>query len=278
MWRSRFTLGAFRVSQPLWAGGKAKPGWTVPPDQMFHPQIPDRHFYGDHWFYHGFTLFLRGVRPYLEKIGRDTIKTAWYLGHDCLYFPLQQFVSAHNPDVRYLAIMSISALVVYWDVGHRLYYEPPRALQNLRNAVSLAEADRLDKEGFWDSNSETQEKKIQKYNMEHQRLNALWEEAITDATETRSFEVLCSYLAPKEVTPHPVDKMPLRLNMMPYGDSNTDTITFSTPKTEMVYSTNANSQHGPQVFGDYVDRVDPKPPNLRHARSFFMEAYTAPTK
>eukprot|EP00913_Durusdinium_trenchii_P011959 g11234.t1 len=121
-----------------------------------------------------------------------------------------------------------------------------------------AMGDELVKKGFFMSDAEDVHLNLpHNYDHDVERLNHLWEKAIADATETRSFEKLCEHL---EVDP---DKLPTdipkpiswRFSLMPYGRDDPDAKTFSfapvdSPAASNYFLLDAGSS------GDYIDRQD----------------------
>merc|ERR1719373_1490455 len=128
-----------------------------------------------------------------------------------------------------------------------------------------AVGDELVKKGFFMSDAEEADSRKDKYDHTCERLNALWEEALADATQTRSFDKLCSHLA---VDPShlPVKELPMpiswRFSLMPYGRDDPDAKTFGfapvdTPAGSNYFLGDAGS------VGDYIDRQDNKPNPIR---------------
>jgi len=141
-----------------------------------------------------------------------------------------------------------------------------------------ATGDKLMKSGFFKSDAEEHESQHHDYEHTTERLEALWEAAIADATESRSFDKLVAAL---EVTDNAIHDIPKPINwrfsMMPYGRDDPDTKTTGSaaadkPKDglfELLPSGNS---------GDYGDRQDNKPSPIRKARHYYTSAYLPPTK
>merc|ERR1719160_2014424 len=136
--------------------------------------------------------------------------------------------------------------------------------------------DQLVQQGFFASDAEDHEKRTEGYNHTSERLNALWETAIADATQARSFDRLCEHLAVDHNEVHDLPKpISWRFSMMPYGRDDPDTKTtgfaaVDTPKSgvfEMLPSGDS---------GDYIDRQDNKPNPIRKARHMYTAAYLPP--
>merc|ERR1719437_270472 len=81
-----------------------------------------------------------------------------------------------------------------------------------------AVGDELVKKGFFMSDAEDADTRAGGYSATTERLNSLWEAALADATEARSFDRLCEHLA---VDPAHLPDLPKpvswRFSMMPYG-------------------------------------------------------------
>merc|ERR1711862_1081869 len=126
--------------------------------------------------------------------------------------------------------------------------------------------DELVGKGFFQSDAEDIEARQAACNHTTERLNAVWEEALADATQARSFDKLCEYLSVSDNEIQDIPKpISWRFSMMPYGRDDPDTKTtgfapVDTPKSgvfEMLPSGDS---------GDYIDRQDNKPNPIRKAR------------
>merc|ERR1711879_545732 len=136
----------------------------------------------------------------------------------------------------------------------------------------------LVKKGFFMSDAEEADTKQEKALHTVERLNGLWEEALADATQARSFDKLCEHL---EVHDSPLHDLPKpiswRFSMVPYGREDPDAKTFGfapvdTPSGSNYFLLDAGST------GDYIDRQDNKPNPIRKARHMYTSAYIPPTK
>merc|ERR1712159_977633 len=123
------------------------------------------------------------------------------------------------------------------------------------------------------SDAEDAESRHNAYSHDTDRLNALWDAALADATQLRSFDKLCEHLDLAETPIHELPKpISWRFSMMPYGRDDPDTKTtgfapVDTPKSgvfEMLPSGDS---------GDYIDRQDNKPNPIRKARHMYTAAY-----
>eukprot|EP00918_Siedleckia_nematoides_P005795 GHVU01012704.1.p3 GENE.GHVU01012704.1~~GHVU01012704.1.p3 ORF type:complete len:155 (-),score=9.88 GHVU01012704.1:1239-1703(-) len=81
------------------AGGAAKPTWAVPKDKLGGPSMRDRAYALENPEYSGFTLWLRALRPYLQKALGDVATTLRGTATG-VYTPLRNAWVAHNPDLR----------------------------------------------------------------------------------------------------------------------------------------------------------------------------------
>jgi len=281
---SRPLLAGFSRTRLLRAGGSddAKPRWTLPADDYqkytFQPSIPDKHFNIGHWNYAPITVWLRLRRPAMEKILGDV----WGTTKGCagaVYNPVKASADVHLPGFGYKVLGVLGALLGYnlsvWMITDRM-----EAWTFLEKMHLFAIGDKLTKDGFFRSESEDVEARTQDYNMSHMRLNTLWEDALADATQKRSFDALVSHLEVDEAH-RPVADVPKpvswRFNMMPYGADN--------PDTKTVGFADVDSPGGSNIFlldmgsvGDYPDRQDNKPNPIRKGRHMYTAAYLPPTK
>lgn len=97
---SRPFTAFFQRSPILRSSGSAKPGWHVSKQQRWGPEISDNQYFSEHPTYTGFVLWIRGIRPYLEKLIGDSYNTAFYLVVNCVINPLKNVIVRHNPDIR----------------------------------------------------------------------------------------------------------------------------------------------------------------------------------
>merc|ERR1712107_295011 len=120
--------------------------------------------------------------------------------------------------------------------------------------------------------------RVHGYEHTTERLSALWEDALADATQARSFDKLCDHLNLEESPIHDIPKqISWRFSMMPYGRDDSDAQTFGfapvdTPSGSNYFLLDAGST------GDYIDRQDNKPNPIRKGRHMYSAAYLPPTK
>jgi len=284
---------ALRVAQPLrfqftsrvlraGGGGDDKPRWTLPAGDYhkftYQPSIPDKHFNVAHWNYAPFTMWLRARRPAIEKFIGDGYSTVVGTAQ-CVWNPVQAIVDKNLPGFGY-KVLGIIGLLVGYNISVLYVTRRTEAWMFLEKMRLYAVGDELVKQGFFMSDHEDTESKQHNYEHTTHRLEHLWEHAIAEATEARSFDKLVAALEvdegnlPLNDIPKPVT---WRFNMMPYGRDDPDTKTTGfaaadAPRSgvfEMLPSGDS---------GDYIDRQDNKPNPIRKARHMYTAAYLPPTK
>ncbi|KAF4649087.1 hypothetical protein FOZ61_001753, partial [Perkinsus olseni] len=291
--------GLLRFSRVARSGaGDVKPRWTLPSKDYlkycYQPSIPDKHYFGAHWNYVPATMWLRARRPAMENIGKSMYgvvkESAQYVTR-----PLGQFVQYNCPGFLHKVVAvfglwmaySLTLRYTYGDMNNNWFY--------LDKMHSYAQANELADKGFWDTKQQAQAKKEKEYSDTCNRLNDLWDKAISEATEARSFGKLyclvrgpsynmallpCEALKVDEEDALPLEGVPnkvqWRFGMIPYGSDNPDTQLFPTPEEEQ--PAGAYQFMDPSSYGDYIERVDNKPNPLRKARHLFTSAYMPPTK
>jgi len=136
----------------------------------------------------------------------------------------------------------------------------------------------LVKQGFFKSDADDAESKQHDYDHTVGRLNSLWETAIAEATQSRSFDKLVEHL---EVKDNDVKDIPQpiswRFSMMPYGATNPDTQTTGFAPVD-THAGGITFLLDMGSTGDYCDRQDNKPNPIRKARHMYTSAYIPPTK
>lgn len=285
---------ALRLAQPrrfrfatrvLRAGGgsdDSKPRWTLPAGDYhkftYQPSIPDKHFNVAHWNYAPFTMWVRARRPAMEKLIGDAYATATSVASQA-WSPIEAVVERNLPGFGY-KVIGIIGLLLGYNISVMYVTNRTEAWMFLEKMRLYAVGDGLMKSGFFMSDAEDHESKHHAYEHTTERLEHLWEVAIAEATEARSFDKLVASLEVDENSlpltdlPKPVS---WRFSMMPYGRDDPDTKTTGfaasdAPRSgvfEMLPSGNS---------GDYVDRQDNKPNPIRKARHMYTAAYLPPTK
>jgi len=274
----------FRLTRFLRAGGAddAKPRWTLPESDYhkytYQPSIPDKHFNIGHWNYAPITMWLRARRPAMEKVLGDVWSTLSATG-TAVWSPVQCSIDSNLPGFGYKVLGLVGALIGY---NLAVIYVTNRTeawffLEKLR---LYAVGDDLVNKGFFKSDAEEADSRQEAYSHDTDRLNALWEEALADATQARSFDKLASYLEvdPNHLPLHDIPKpISWRFSMLPYGrdDPDTKTVGFAavdTPASSNYFLLDIGST------GDYIDRQDNKPNPIRKGRHMYTAAYLPPTK
>lgn len=271
-----------RVTRALRAGGAddAKPRWTLPEVDYhkftYQPSIPDKHFNIGHWNYAPITLWLRARRPAMEKVIGDVVSTL-----KCTYKattgPVSKTMEVHLPGFGYKVLGVVGALL-----GYNLFvmYVTNRteAYMFLEKLRLYSVGDELVNRGFFKSDSEEVEGRLEETAKTTGRLNALWETALDEATKAKSFEKLCEHLAVEE-TAIPALPQPItwRFSMMPYGRDDPDSQTFGFPDVDSPRGS-VTPLLDTGSTGDYIDRQDNKPNPIRKGRHMYASAYLPPTK
>jgi len=272
----------FRLARVLRAGGAddAKPRWTLPEADYhkytYQPSIPDKHFNIGHWNYAPITMWLRARRPAMERVFGDVWATLKCTA-TAVSAPVVRISDTHLPGFGYKVFGVLGALL-----GYNLFvnYVTARteAWMFLEKLRLYAVGDELVNKGFFMSDAEDADTRADAYSHDTERLNKLWEEALADATEARSFEKLCAHLA---VDPSQVPELPQpiswRFSMMPYGRDDPDAKTFGFAAVDTPGSGNTPllDMGSP---GDYIDRQDNKSNPIRKGRHMYTAAYLPPTK
>lgn len=274
----------FRVTRVLRAGGAddAKPRWTLPEKDYhkytYQPSIPDKHFNIGHWNYAPITMWLRARRPAMERVLTDVSGTLKTTGL-AVWAPVQTSLDNNLPGFGYKVLGLLGVLLGY-NLSVVYVTNRTEAWMFLEKMRVHALGDGLVKQGFFMSDAEDGDSRQEQFNHTTERLNALWEEALADATQARSFDKLCEHLA---VDPHhlPITELPKpiswRFGLMPYGRDDPDTKTTGFAAVD----THAASNYfllDMGSTGDYIDRQDNKPNPIRKGRHMYTAAYLPPTK
>jgi len=242
----------------------------------YQPSIPDKHFNVGHWNYAPITMWLRARRPTMERVLGDVWSTTKAVA-GAVGRPMQATIDANLPGFGY-KVLGLVGLLVGYNLSVMYATSRTEAWMFLEKLRLYALGDELVKKGFFMSDAEDAE--TRQHDCEHttERLNALWEDALADATQARSFDKLCGYLAVDENPLHGVPKpISWRFSMMPYGREDPDSKTFGfapvdTPAASNYFILDAGST------GDYIDRQDNKPNPIRKGRHMYTAAYLPPTK
>jgi len=271
----------FHVARVLRAGGAddKTPRWALPAKDYhkftYQPTIPDKHFNIAHYNYAPITLWLRTRRPTLEKIGYAMYASARN-GFLCIYSPCANYWDNRLPGFGYKC-MGFLGLLIGYNLAVMYWLDRTEAFMMLEKLHLYRIGHALQAQGFFQTDAEDREHREHAVQHNAARLEALWETAITDATEKRSFETLVSYLPMNEnaVTSVP-EPISWRLSSMPYGRNNKDTKVFEFPAQDKRGDSNFQLDIGD--VGDYIDRHDNKSSPLCLARNLYTSVYLAPTK
>jgi len=275
-------LRAFRLARALRAGGAddAKPRWTLPEADYhkytYQPSIPDKHFNIGHWNYAPITMWLRARRPAMEKVLGDVWSTLKSTG-SAVSGPVVSVVETNLPGFGYKVLGALGALLGY-NIFVMNVTSRTEAWMFLEKLRLYAVGDELVHKGFFMSDAEDADKRQEGFDHTTERLNGLWEEAIADATQARSFDRLCQHL---EVDPSHLPDLPTpiswRFSMMPYGRDDPDAKTFGFAAVDTPGSSNTPLLDLGST-GDYIDRQDNKSNPIRKGRHMYTAAYLPPTK
>eukprot|EP00397_Hematodinium_sp_SG-2012_P016477 GEMP01016813.1.p1 GENE.GEMP01016813.1~~GEMP01016813.1.p1 ORF type:complete len:284 (+),score=50.67 GEMP01016813.1:81-932(+) len=273
-----------QLTRVLRAGGAEDvvPRWTLPSKDYhkytFQPTIPDKHFNIGHFNYAPITLWLRARRPTMEKVGfavKDTTVGIFYAAA----IPIRNSWDAHLPGFGYKC-MGFLGLLLGYNLSVMYWQDRTEAFMSLEKLALYRVAHNLQSNGFFQSESEEQDSRLQAFNLDSLRLEKLFAEALQDATEARSFERFASYLEvdeshnPLKSVPEPIS---WRLNSMPYGRDNPDAKVFDYPQQDKPADSNYFMLDMGSV-GDYIDRQDNKGNPIRKARHMYCSVYAPPTK
>jgi hypothetical protein len=228
----------FRASRVRLSGGDdVKPRWTLPSKDYlkytYQPSIPDKHFMGAHWNYAPATMWLRHYRPLMEEIAQAGYKTAssWV---KCITRPIARTAQAHIPGIGHKIIAALAMWATFSYVARSTYGEKMEAWALLDKLHSYAQGHNLGSEGFWDTEEMDAERRHKAAEETADRLEKLWQTSIAEATNARSFQVLCNKLAVTEVdenrlmtVPEPVS---WRFGMIPFDSIDAHTFPDSDRK------------------------------------------------
>jgi len=272
------------VTRVLRGGGATDkdPRWTLPSKNYhkytYQPTIPDKHFNVAHYNYAPFTLWLRARRPTLEKVGKDMISTATCTFY-AMYTPAARFWDARLPGFGYKCMGFLGVLLGY-NLAMMYWLDRTEAYMTLEKLALYKVGHGLNEGGFFDTESEDKNHRLQAQKDDMNRLQDLWDDALAAATETKKFDTLLQFLPvdeennPTKCVPEPID---WRLNSMPYGRENKDTRVFDKAPRDAPASSNFFTLDIGST-GDYIDREDNKSGNIAKQRYWYVSAYIPPTK
>lgn len=260
----------------------ADPRWTLPSKDYhkytYQPTIPDKHFNVAHYNYAPITLWLRARRPTLEKIGLAMINSAKNAFH-CFWTPFTNYWESRLPGFGYKC-MGFLGLLLGYNLAVMYWLDRTDAYMALEKLALYRVGHHLGQQGFFHTDQEDKDARCASQSDDMTRLQDLWKDALADATKTKSFNTLLSYLPFDESDP-PVKSVPeplnWRLNSMPYGRDNPDSKVFAsapkdTPAAENSFALDIGTT------GDYIDRQDNKAGSIAKGRHWYTSAYLPPTK
>lgn len=252
----------FRVARVLRAGGAddAKPRWTLPEKDYhkytYQPSIPDKHFNIGHWNYAPITMWLRARRKAMEKVIGDVYSTTVCVARG-LWNPIQANVDANLPGFGYKVLGLLGGLIGY-NLAVLYVTDRTEAWMFLEKLRLYAIGDQLVHKGFFASDAEEAENRQHAYSHDTERLENLWQDALADATQARSFDRLCEHLA---VDPDhlPITEIPKpiswRFSLMPYGRDDPDAKTVGFAPVDTPAASNYFLLHISSP-GDYIERPE----------------------
>merc|ERR1712187_950831 len=118
--------------------------------------------------------------------------------------PVLGVVETNLPGFGYKVLGALGALLGY-NIFVMYVTSRTEAWMFLEKLRLYAVGDELVHKGFFMSDAEDADTRPEAFNHTTERLNSLWEEAIADATQARSFDRLCQHL---EVDPRHVLDLP----------------------------------------------------------------------
>ncbi|CAD7947300.1 unnamed protein product [Amoebophrya sp. A25] len=279
---SPFTGAAVMGQKRFFAGGGGElhPGWSIPEKDYhkytYQPTIPDKHFYIGHYNYAPITLWLRSKRPTMELVMGSMYKTVVKMYDSSLRIVVEE-CDRNLPGFGLKCLGVLGALLGY-NIFVSYVVGQTESYMTLEKLKVHEMSQKMWASGFFASESEDQEARLQKYNLKVIELEALWEEALAEATQTRDFSKLLEKLQPEACPVEPLmEPLSWRFNMMPYGRDSPDTKTFpdngiDSPSSSLFFFGDVGST------GDYIERKDNKMAMLKKGRHLYTNAYIPPTK
>lgn len=270
-----------RLTRALRGGGADdKPRWGLPQvdyhKHTYQPSIPDKHFNAGHHNYAPITMWLRERRPAMEKVLGDVWSTL-KCGSAAVSGPVCAAADKHLPSF-FMKITGFFGALLGYNVFVSCVTDQTEAWMFLEKLRLYSVGDKLVQQGFFASDAEDADNRQEAYNQTTERLNALWDQAMSEATHAKSFDKLCEHLAvDEEQLPELAAPVTWRFSMMPYGREDPDAKTFGfapvdCPRNNVTPLLDLGSP------GDYIDRVDNKPNPIRKGRHMYTSAYLPPTK
>merc|ERR1719320_2274733 len=161
-------------------------------------------------------MWLRARRPAMEKALGDVWSTL-KASANYAKAPIAATVETNLPGFGY-KVLGVVGLLLGYNISVAYVTSRTEAWMFLEKMRLYALGDELVKKGFFMSDAEEADKKDEAYTHTAERLNALWETAIANATHSRSFDKLCEHIAVDEAA-NPIKELPKpiqwRFSMMP---------------------------------------------------------------
>lgn len=178
-----------------------KARWTLPSKDYlkytYQPSIPDKHFMGAHWNYAPSTMWIRHFRPLLEEVASAGWKTASDLSK-LFTKPLSKISESHIPGVAHKVVALLVGWAAFSYLAQTIYGSKSEAWALIEKLHSFSQGQRLGEQGFWETEEMDQGKREKAAVETADRLEALWQSSIQQATQARSFQVLCDRINPCE--------------------------------------------------------------------------------
>merc|ERR1740121_335769 len=106
-------------------------------------------------------------------------------------------------------VLGVVGALIGYNISVMYVTQRTEAWMFLEKLRLYATGDELVKKGFFKSDAEEAEARQDACHHTTERLNALWEDALADATQARSFDKLCGYLAVDDAhLPHDLEGDP----------------------------------------------------------------------
>merc|ERR1719272_2797899 len=193
-------------------------------------------------------------------------------GYGATVTPLLGFWDSYLPGFG-LKCMGFLGLLLGYNIFVTVVLNRTEQYMMLEKLSVYETTKRLWETGFFVSESEDVDARMQQYNMKSMELEEVWETTLAEATQTREFGKFVERLRPEMCNPDPVlDPITWRFNMMPYGRDHPDVKTFPSngiddPKSSLFFWGDIGST------GDYIERKDNKMALMKKARHLYTSAY-----
>ncbi|XP_053991588.1 uncharacterized protein LOC128883353 [Hylaeus volcanicus] len=264
-------------SKTNWKNTAAQHRWA--------PEILDNQYYWEHPIYTGFLLWIRGIRPYIEKLFQDSFLTSKSFVLNILWLPYKNFLVRHNPDIRLKIIYFTSFFFTIQtiNIGLSRWYQ---SLMDMKRNRTLQLVKESEDSGFFNTQMDDDQYRRRNYQADHERLSKLWETALQNASKhtedcDAGFAKLCSYIVVPLENSNITTPKTWTFDLIPYGKNNRNTKTFPIPFHEQphrAFAFNTTYTNLVADWGDYIDRLDNKQATIRPTRIMFTDVFIPPTK